>query len=73
MSADPFLFVSPADKRVIAKARRRGPKALDQVARALARKALDLANKKDRQREKDLADETIDVAWPPSFLQKSAK
>jgi hypothetical protein len=58
MPSDPFLFLSPADKRIITKARKRSPKALDAVARALARKTIDLANRKDRQCEKDLADDT---------------
>jgi hypothetical protein len=73
MPADPFLHISPADERIIQQARRRGPKALKKVTEALARKAIDLANKKDKKREKELADETLDVSWPPRFLQKGTK
>jgi hypothetical protein len=72
MPSDPFVFVSPADERVIQQARKRGPKALDRVTKALARKAIDLANRKDQQRERELADE-VDRNWPPRFLQGKSK
>jgi hypothetical protein len=56
--ADPFLHISPADEKIIQAARRRGPAALKRVTEALARKAIDLANRKDKQREKELRDAT---------------
>jgi hypothetical protein len=65
--ADPFLHISPADEQVIAKARKRGPKALKRVTEALARKAIILANAKDQKREKELRD-SEDRSWPPAFL-----
>jgi hypothetical protein len=72
MPADPFLHISPADERIIQQARRRGPKALKKVTEALARKAIDLANRKDKQRERELSD-SEDRVWPPSFLKGPSK
>jgi succinate dehydrogenase flavin-adding protein (antitoxin of CptAB toxin-antitoxin module) len=72
MPADPFLHISPADERIIQQARRRGPRALKKVTEALARKAIDLANKKDKKREKELLD-SEDRVWPPAFLASKGK
>ena len=69
MPADPFALITKSDEALIAKARKRGPKSLKRVTEALARKAIMLANEKDKKREKELADETLDVSWPPRFLK----
>jgi hypothetical protein len=70
--ANPFLHISPADEKIIQAARRRGPAASKRVTEAVARKAIDLANRKDRQREKELHDAT-DRSWPPSFIAKEPR
>lgn len=68
MPADPFVHITPADRQLIEKARKRGPKALSRVVHAIGRRAIATAKLKDEQRERELLD-LEDRAWPPSMLQ----
>ena len=58
MGADPFTNITPADERVIAQARKRGPAAFEKVVRAIAKRAIVTAHAKDAKREYELIDDT---------------
>jgi hypothetical protein len=70
MPADPLI--TPADQRLIQMAKRRGQKAADRVALAIARRAVVTARLQDERREKELADD-IDRGGFASFISRPVR
>jgi hypothetical protein len=68
MPADPFALITKSDEALIAKARKRGPKALQRITMAIAKRAVTTAREKDQRREKEMVDDQ-DRVWPPRFLR----
>jgi hypothetical protein len=67
-----LAFLTPADRRLLAQARRRGPEALEKLAWALSGRVTASMEKREQLR-KLFMESDEDMAWPPPFIQKKIK
>ncbi|MCC6780935.1 MAG: hypothetical protein IT537_30550 [Hyphomicrobiales bacterium] len=63
-------LVTPADRLLIARARKRGgAAAADKVLRLICLRAATTAGKREDERERMMQDESPDYCWPPPMLR----
>ena len=72
MPVDVCLLLTPSDRKLVARAKRRGKKAGDQIIARIAARAATTAAHQNRKLEREIADD-IDRVWPPPFLLKGSK
>jgi hypothetical protein len=73
MPIDCFVScLTPSDFRLIARAKKRGPKAERRVIEAIARRAGGTARLKEARIKQELLDE-VDRCWPPPMMLRAPK